>query len=261
MNKLIILGLAVSGLALMPHTSHATNPGNNGGNGGCGVGQTTNGCGGAGGNATQGQIQGQGQVQSLRNQLYNKNENTNNNAPQGGAGGGGGLGGGGGAGGNSSARGGDQSQGQSTSVSNVGNTTYPAVASSATAPSFAIGGCQWAIAGGFQALGFGLSGGGAGMYEFCKPLMKAKHFYEIGKPNVAKNLECNYSEFKEAYRMAGEPCRNDMSKAEIAAADAQATVALNTPTPVAIASRRAEFPRGEAGTVQCLNTYGVKACN
>lgn len=224
----------------------------------------------------QGQIQGQaqGQLQSLRNSIYNAPVTSST----------GGVGGNG-TGGST----GPVSQTQDVTVNNTGGgsgggngSNGPAVqgsqfpVSSATAPSFAIGQCQWALSGGVQAFGFGASAGGAGMYEFCKPLMKAKHFYDIGKPAVAKALECNYSEFKEAYRMAGEPCRNDMTKAEIAAADGQATQALNTavaPVPVPLAAssngtyvvggvvvgkdpvcydrNNNPVPRGQAGAVRC----------
>ena len=197
----------------------------------------------SGGNQTQGQVQGQlqgqGQVQSLHNQLYNQNNNANVNANS------------------SSSRGGDQSQGIAANGmgANSNNYTQSGIpASTATAPSFAIGGCQWAISGGAQFFGFGASGGGAGLYEFCKPLMKAKHFYEHGRPDVAKALECNYSEFKEAYRMAGTPCRSDMTKAEVAAADRQATLALSPVTPVAprcYAANGTLVPVGKSGAVRC----------
>lgn len=184
----------------------------------------------------QGQLQGQKQNQKQgQNQLQGQQSTNNNNL-----------------------RGGNQGQSQTVNVENNGNGSnnpsgvgngygygnYPV--SSATAPSFGIGGCQWAISGGFQVFGAGVSGGGAGLYEFCKPLMKAGYFHDRGQHAVAKNLECNYPEFKEAYRMAGEPCRNDMSKAEISAADAQATQALSQPGPVAL----------NTGGVQCVDAAG-----
>ncbi len=240
MKKIVI----AASLLLLSTTAFATQPGNQGGgNGGCGVGQTTNGCGTTnnGGSAvqSQGQIQGQaqGQLQTLRNQVYNGGSQSSATA-----------GGGGGGAATSSA-----TQSQGTNISNVGNQYNQYPASSATAPSFSIGQCQWAISVGGQALLFGASFGTAGMYEFCKPIMKAKHFYEIGKPHVAKNLECNYSEFREAYRMAGEPCRNDMSKAEIAAADAQATQYLNSPgkAPICYSASGAIVPVGQRGAVRC----------
>lgn len=214
--KKIIIGAAIIGL--LSSTAYASGNNNNPQPNNGPV--YNNGGGGGGGSAIQGQAQGQiqgqaqgqGQLQSLKNTVYGDRTTAT-----------------GGRGGDAAARGGDQSQGQQTNISNVGNQYSQYPVSGASAPSFAIGQCQWALSGGAQFFGFGASLGGAGMYEFCKPLMKAQHFYQQGKPHVAKNLECNYSEFKEAYRMAGEPCRNDMTKEEIARADAQATAALNAP--------------------------------
>lgn len=201
MLKTIIVGAIV---ALISTPAFATNPGNNGGgNGGCGVGQTTNGCGGgAGGSAsqTQGQIQGQGQSQSSRN--TNRNNNNNANTANGGA---------------SNARGGDQGQSQSIDNSGAGSNSNNyqqsgIPVSSAVAPSFAIGGCQWAASGGIQFFGTGVSGGGAGMYEFCKGLMKAKHMEEKGERDVAKSLECQDSSIRAAYKEAGRPCVADLPR-------------------------------------------------
>jgi hypothetical protein len=251
-RKVIIIGAATI-IALMSLPAFATNPGNNGGgNGGCGVGQQTNGCGGAGGaggNATaaaaaaasaqaaaiasQQQIQQQGQGQSQSSRTSNRNTANGGNASS------------------------DQSQevNNSGAGSNSNNYNAPAIpVSSAVAPSFAIGGCQWAFSGGLQLFGAGVSGGSAGMYEFCKALMKSKHMHEVGNRDVAKALECQDSSIRAAYKTAGQPCLEDMPR-QVAA------VTPIVPVPVNVVSRRAEFPAGETGTVQCLNTYGVKACN
>lgn len=206
MRKVMIIGAATA-IALMSLPAFATNPGNNGGgNGGCGVGQQTNGCGGAGGaggNATAAaaasakaaavaaQQQQQGQSQSSRN----SNRNTAN--------------------GGSSNASSDQSQevNNSGAGSNSNNYNAPAIpVSSAVAPSFAIGGCQWAFSGGLQLFGAGVSGGSAGMYEFCKALMKSKHMHEVGNRDVAKALECQDSSIRAAYKTAGQPCSEDMPR-------------------------------------------------
>jgi hypothetical protein len=238
--KTIIISLLLATVAL---PAMATNPGNNGGgNGGCGVGQTTNGCGGtggaggAGGSAIQGQAQGQAQGQIQGQSSYNRNTNTNvnansnsnrNTATGGNA-----------AGGNSNATGGNASSNQSQSVDNSGagsnSNNYQQSGipvSSAVAPSFAIGGCQWAISGGIQFFGTGVSGGGAGMYEFCKGLMKAKHFREVGNVGVATALECQDSSIRAAYKEAGQPCAADMPRQVAANGAPPAPVIVNSSLP------------------------------
>lgn len=229
MFKSIMVGAA---LIVMPISAFAQ-PGNNGGgNGGCGVGQQTNGCGGTGGAGGTGiAAQQQGQVQGQLQSSYNKNNNTNvnanansnrnsnrnsnNNTANGGNA-------------RSDARGGDQSQGQEVNNqgagSNSNNYNAPAIpVSSATAPSFAIGSCQWAFSGGLQLFGAGVSAGSAGMYEFCKALMKSKHMSEVGERDVAKALECQDSSIRAAYKTAGKPCIEDMPR-QVAAVVPQQTV-------------------------------------
>jgi hypothetical protein len=235
--KSIMVGAA---LIVLPVSAFAQ-PGNNGGgNGGCGVGQQTNGCGGTGGAGGTGvgvgvgigiAAQQQGQVQGQSQSSYNKNSNTNvnanansnrnsnrnNNTATGGS-----------ASSSSNARGGDQSQGQEVNNqgagSNSNNYNAPAIpVSSATAPSFAIGSCQWAFSGGLQLFGAGVSAGSAGMYEFCKALMKSKHMSEVGERDVAKALECQDSSIRAAYKTAGKPCIEDMPR-QVAAVVPQQTV-------------------------------------
>jgi hypothetical protein len=168
----------------------------------------------------QGQVQGQsqrqnqGQVQGQS--LRNKNTATGGNAAA--------------TGGSSAARGGDQSQGQSVDNTGVGanSNNYQQSGipvSSAVAPSFAIGGCQWAFSGGLQLFGAGVSAGSAGMYEFCKALMKSKHMSDQGKGHVAKALECQDSSIRAAYKSVGDPCIEDMPR-QVAAANGAATPAL-----------------------------------
>lgn len=244
-------------VATLLSTTAAFAQGNNGGgNGGCGVGQNTNGCGtsagggaggagGAGGSAIQGQAQGQiqaqgqvqGQTQSSRNDNKNtntningnsnSNRNTNKNTANGGAGGSSAATSG------STSRGGEQSQEQGVDNRGVGSNSNNyqqsgIPVSSATAPSFAIGSCQWAFSGGAQFFGFGASAGSAGMYEFCKSLMKAQHFRTDGNrnTNVAKALECQDSSIRAAYKMAGEPCQEDLPR--------QTASATPTPAPVPV---------------------------
>lgn len=181
----------------------------------------------------QGQVQGQaqGQHQSSYNKNSNLNANTNFNKAYGGDGGRGGAGGNATSAPSSAAstsRGGDQSQGQESNVDNRGagsnSNNYQQSGipvSSAVAPSFAIGGCQWAVSGGIQFFGTGVSGGGAGMYEFCKSLMKSKHFIDQGNANVAKALECQDSSIRAAYKTAGQPCQEDLPR-QVASAAPQA---------------------------------------
>lgn len=208
MLKTIVAGAIV---ALISTPAFATNPGNNGGgNGGCGVGQTTNGCapgtGGAGGNATATAAQSQGQVQGQSQNSINANRNSNRNTNTA-------------AGGTSNATGGNSNQSQGQQIDNSGagsnSNNYQQSGipvSSAVAPSFAIGGCQWAASGGIQFFGTGVSGGGAGMYEFCKGLMKARHFREDGNRDVAKSLECQDASIRAAYKEAGQPCAADVPR-------------------------------------------------
>ena len=58
------------------------------------------------------------------------------------------------------------------------------------------------------------------MYEFCKGIMKADHFRKLGREDMAKLMECNYDEFRAAYRDAGTPCRQDVPR------DQQATTPI-----------------------------------
>lgn len=232
MKKYLIITTA---LVALSSPTFANGPGNNGGgNGGCGVGQQTNGCGGVGGaggsavaSAIQGQVQGQAQGQFQGQSSYNRNTNTNANVN---------------ANSNSNrnsnrntansasaSRGGDQSQSQSVDNSGVGsnsnNYTQSGIpVSSAVAPSFAIGSCQWAFSGGLQLFGAGVSAGSAGMYEFCKALMKSKHMSEQGKGHVAKALECQDSSIRAAYKSVGDPCIEDMPRVASNGAPAQALV-------------------------------------
>lgn len=238
MKKLIVCVVALLGISNIAYAQ----PGNNGGgNGGCGVGQMTNGCGGttggtiggAGGTGigvgiatqAQGQVQGQqqGQFQSSRNTNVNANANSNRNSNRNSN-----IANGGNA--NSSATGGNSNQSQDQSVNNSGagsnSNNYQQSGipvSSATAPSFAIGSCQWAFSGGLQLFGTGVSAGSAGMYEFCKGLMKAKHMQEVGEREVAKALECQDSSIRAAYKTAGKPCQEDMPR-QVAQAPAQPVV-------------------------------------
>lgn len=133
----------------------------------------------------------------------------------GGAGGAGGAGGGGG-----NATGGNGTGGNVDnrgSGSNSNNYTQAGIpVSSAVAPSFAIGQCQWAVSGGASFFGFGGSAGGAGLYEFCKGMMQADHFRRIGREDMAKLMECNFDNFRAAYRDAGTPCRQDVPKDQLA---------------------------------------------
>lgn len=103
------------------------------------------------------------------------------------------------------------------SGSNSNNYTQAGIpVSSAVAPSFAIGQCQWAVSGGASFFGFGGSAGGAGLYEFCKGMMQADHFRRIGREDMAKLMECNFDNFRAAYRDAGTPCRQDVPKDQLA---------------------------------------------
>lgn len=200
----------------------ATNPGNNGnGNGGCGVGQQTNGCGGAGGAGGAGGtgvgvgvgvgISHNKNTNNNLNANHNSNRNVNRNTANGGAGG---VGNGGNSNSNSNASSDQQQEvNNSGAGSNSNNYNAPAIpVSSAVAPSFAIGSCQWAFSGGLQLFGAGVSAGSAGMYEFCKALMKSKHMSEQGKGHVAKALECQDSSIRAAYKSVGDPCIEDMPR-------------------------------------------------
>lgn len=183
----------------------------------------------------QGQLQGQKQGQAQGQEQTSRN--VNRNTANGGAGGAGGIGGGGGAGGN--AGGGNSSQGQELNNSGAGSNSNNyqqsgIPASTATAPSFAIGQCQWAISGGAQFFGFGASGGTAGLYEFCKGMMKAEHFRKIGREDMAKLMECNYGDFREAYQMAGTPCRQDVPKNQQASTPIVQPVGWVAPTQAAV---------------------------
>ncbi len=220
MYKSIMVGAAliVLSTAAFANNGNGNGNGNNGNNGNGGAGGTGVGVGvgvGVGiANQTQGQSQGQvqGQSQSSRNTNVNansnRNRNTNANVNSNGA--------------RSDARGGDQSQGQEVNNqgagSNSNNYNAPAIpVSSATAPSFAIGSCQWAFSGGLQLFGAGVSAGSAGMYEFCKALMKSKHMVDRGNADVAKALECQDRSIRAANKSVGQPCLEDMPR-QVAAA-------------------------------------------
>lgn len=132
----------------------------------------------------QGQAQGQGQTQTggSPSATANNSNTINNN-------GGGGWGGGPG--------------------------TFPAA--SAYAPSYAIGSmCQEAFSIGAQAFFFGVSGGRVYTLEFCKTKMRADHFREQGRPDMAKATECKDADFRALYKETGTPCREDMPKETIA---------------------------------------------
>lgn len=118
--------------------------------------------------------------------------------------------------------------GNGNGTNGYGYPQFPA--STATAPSYAIGECQFAVSGGAQAFLFGASAGGAGMYEFCKTIRKADYFRKQGLLAQAKALECKYDEFRDAHRQAGAPCREDMTKEQLAqpAATQQAPIAGET---------------------------------
>lgn len=135
------------------------------------------------------------------------------NGGGGGAGGAGGGGGAGGAGGNGTG-GNVDNRGSGANSNNYTQAGIPV--SSAVAPSFAIGQCQWAVSGGASFFGFGGSAGGAGLYEFCKGMMQADHFRRIGREDMAKLMECNFDNFRAAYRDAGTPCRQDVPKEQLA---------------------------------------------
>lgn len=217
-----------------------------------------------------GQIQGQGQSQNQAAiaaalaAAKAKATATSASTSGGGAGGAGGLGGVG--------NGGNQSQGQQLNNNGAGansnNYTQAGIpVASSTAPSFAIGQCQWAVSGGAQFFGFGGSGGGAGLYEFCKGMMKADHFRKIGREDMAKLMECGYDDFRQAYKDAGTPCRSDVPKDQLAITPVVQPVGFVAPAsgPVTTASVAPVYgttpqcfdaagrivPVGQAGAVRC----------
>lgn len=132
-------------------------------------------------------------------------------------------------------------------------TQFPA--STATAPSFAIGQCQYAISGGLQVLIFGASGGGAGLYEFCQAMIKADHFRKLGREDMAKIVECNYGEFRTAYRDAGTPCRADVPKAEQATTPIVQPAGFVAPSSAPSTVNASATPQGRAP--QCFNSAGL----
>jgi hypothetical protein len=234
-NKLMI-GIAAAAIALPTLASAQGN--NGGGNGGCGVGQTTNGCGGTtnnggtggagghGGNAAaiaaqsqgqaQGQVQGQAQGQGQRQTSRNTNANTNSNSN-----------------GQSLVNTNSPSSNSGGNTVNVGgdNWNIPAIAATATAPGFALGNCGWAVSGGFQAFIAGASGGGAGVYEVCLKMQASEHFRKTGQLTQAKMVECQSADLRKAHFDAGEPCPADMPKVKSVptapTANAQPTLVAN----------------------------------
>jgi hypothetical protein len=159
----------------------------------------------------QGQVQGQGQQQTAK----------------GGAGGNGGNGGNA-AGGNASSNptvnvnngasasgGGANSSGGNNGGGWGGAGTFPA--SSSYAPSFALASiCQEAISGGLSVIWAGGSVGRVYTLQFCKTKMKADYFRSLGRDDMAKAAECKDEDFRSLYKETGTPCREDMSKAELA---------------------------------------------
>lgn len=225
MNRSI--AIALLGISLPAGIAHATNPPPSP--------TQTN---------VQGQAQGQGQFQGQQQRAT---------GGQGGGGGAGGTGQGG-----SGGTGGSQSQGQNTTVNNNngngggwngGPGQWPA--SSAYAPSFALGSmCQESTSGGISVFWAGVSGGGVRTMEFCVVKMKADHFRALGNESMAKAMECANSELRAAYKATGAPCPADVAQPAQAAPVSQQRV-LNAGGLQCVDAAGRPVALGQPGAVRC----------
>lgn len=173
---------------------------------------------------------------------------------------------GGGAGGNAAGgQGGSGAGGQGGTVNNTNNVstgngngggwnggpgTFPA--SSAYAPSFALGSmCQESTSGGISVFWAGVSGGGVRTMEFCVVKMKADHFRALGNEPMARAMECGNAELRAAYKGTGQPCPADVPQ-QVAAAPVAAPAApqaINTVQCFDAAGRSVAL--GQPGAIRC----------
>ncbi len=194
------------------------------------------------------QVQGQaqGQFQGQYQKAY---------GGQGGAGGAGGQGGvgHGGQGGNSLSRGGDQTQGQQTYVSNVGNTSY--TPSAASAYSMAYGQfCIGAVGAGVQPPMMlpGVSFSITWMRDLCRWGHIAEMREKVGDGQGAEWARCQISEYAEADKNGNQQCPQNRSKTSAPAAmPSSAPAVITSRAPVCYAADGSIVPVGQRGAVRC----------
>lgn len=119
--------------------------------------------------------------------------------------------------------------------------------------------CGVAFSGGLWVLTFSYTGESKSCVAQRQAIFAAA---SLGRPDIAMERMCDDPDFRQANeRTNGPQCAASAEARRIADAKRpQPVVVAPAPIQTVAVSRRAEFPRNEAGMVQCLNTYGVAAC-